>query len=870
MSGTKVGGVLEKIKLTDSDAVSYEIVPLGGAQNIQEIPITDESVQFGGVPKYGQPTPQFSFQEQDTWSGGRAQEDFRDPSRFYDASAFTMLPQEVRNAIQWKAGRGLRDADQTLPGSVKAKALAGVTQRWYSSPFTPDTSYSVKYVYIWVKREESLDDTTSLTAFVYDDSAGNPNTSQGSSAALILLDSSHLPILSQWKLLKFTFSSAVAVTATTAYHIVLKLTVGAAGNNVEIGVDASTTNSQESPNGSAWDPSKETMYFYATDADVGRKFHTFVLQEALYAVSIDDDQSAGNLYINGDRGIATGGSSTTLTDTFSGTYASGGWVADQWIGAYVRIIGGTGKHQKPQAITDSTTTSITVASWDVTPDNTSEYVIYRTPYWNELTSTGIGVISSFPIVVGSTAYFPKGSGNAIRRMRYLSTATGTQFHEWEDDAALAQADLLLWSNVNGGKVWGMQASTGTMAYSDKKDWGTDLSIDVLAEDTDEADKFTNAIEFDNKIYAFTPKAIYTVDDALTITEADIGLRSMPSSLNGRVAAVSTPYLYFNWLNTVQQLLGSQVQSIDPNKDAGLPDNRRGTPSAIVSHPAGIFVAIDAGASGFSSVLFWDQRSWHEVFRAPVSGQRVRGLTWQGNDDTNPILWIDYNGEMLYQLWPKDTISPRQDSALEYQHQSHHILSTFDGNKTTIEKAFKSLTAISENLQGDDITPDLQYIDVYYQADNNIGSSSWTQAWSITTGYFNTSPREKMEFSVSTLAALEDVNTVRFLLSFNTANNTRPAILKAISLAGFGRTQIAKQWSIQTTLNNFVQQGVDAEDVVAWLDTVASSPKGVLVECEYQPLDGKTVRVWTQQIMPGYVDQAFDLQTAEVILILTAI
>jgi hypothetical protein len=68
-------------------------------------------------------------------------------------------------------------------------------------------------------------------------------------------------------------------------------------------------------------------------------------------------------------GTATGGTSTTLTDS------NQEWITDQWIGGTVRIVSGTGAGQTV-AITDSTATGITVASWPGgTPDSTSRYII---------------------------------------------------------------------------------------------------------------------------------------------------------------------------------------------------------------------------------------------------------------------------------------------------------------------------------------------------------------------------------------------------------------------------------------------------------------------------------------------------------------
>lgn len=92
----------------------------------------------------------------------------------------------------------------------------------------------------------------------------------------------------------------------------------------------------------------------------------------------------------GDSGTATGGSSTTLDDT------SQSWSADEWNDNYAaRIYDGAGAGQYA-TITDTTTTRLTVASWNtynsaavVNPTTTSLYKIVRLDQeleWTPVTS----------------------------------------------------------------------------------------------------------------------------------------------------------------------------------------------------------------------------------------------------------------------------------------------------------------------------------------------------------------------------------------------------------------------------------------------------------------------------------------------------
>jgi hypothetical protein len=71
---------------------------------------------------------------------------------------------------------------------------------------------------------------------------------------------------------------------------------------------------------------------------------------------------------------ASSATSTSLTLTGST------WTADVYKGCYVEILSGTGAGQR-RLITANDATSITVATWDTTPDTTSEFTIGGIDFW---------------------------------------------------------------------------------------------------------------------------------------------------------------------------------------------------------------------------------------------------------------------------------------------------------------------------------------------------------------------------------------------------------------------------------------------------------------------------------------------------------
>lgn len=87
-----------------------------------------------------------------------------------------------------------------------------------------------------------------------------------------------------------------------------------------------------------------------------------------------------------DSGTATSGTSTTLTDTGQS------WATDEYQNKCLIITGGTGAGQI-RNISSNTSTTLTVPTFDTTPDGTSEYVIcekgYRHFYFSTLVSFAV-------------------------------------------------------------------------------------------------------------------------------------------------------------------------------------------------------------------------------------------------------------------------------------------------------------------------------------------------------------------------------------------------------------------------------------------------------------------------------------------------
>lgn len=114
-------------------------------------------------------------------------------------------------------------------------------------------------------------------------------------------------------------------------------------------------------------------------------------------------------------GKLTGGAATTAT------VSSAVWDTNQWAGYSIAITAGTASGQT-NTITSNTGTVLTVPTWGVTPDNTSEFSIYR--------QTGISAL--LPSVgCFEAGYDAQQLANVVRTGTYSGQITGPGYDEFD-------------------------------------------------------------------------------------------------------------------------------------------------------------------------------------------------------------------------------------------------------------------------------------------------------------------------------------------------------------------------------------------------------------------------------------------------------
>jgi hypothetical protein len=212
------------------------------------------------------------------------------------------------------------------------------------------------------------------------------------------------------------------------------------------------------------------------------------------------------------------------------------------------------------------------------------------------------------------------------------------------------------------------------------------------------------------------------------------IRNARSPANGIAAIAHDVYLDFSfgYSGGIQQYYATNIDDIGPNGDMGLPNNRKGAVSALVGWPGRMYAAIDAGVYGYSSVQMRLGQGWHEVYRAPRVGERIRELYIQsipGSDIRR--LWISQGSDIL---WIPVSQNPEYDSNYQYTYESTVTSGRIYSGMQDIAKFFNSITLATKNLSANGIE-----VRVDYKLD---GATAWTE---LPTKY-TTSPFQEVAIS----------------------------------------------------------------------------------------------------------------------------
>lgn len=803
------------------------------------------------------------FDEQRSWKSGRGQDNFSDSAESYwdSENAWTLSPNHLHQGLQWYHARGLRREDMYMPtrkaGNVTFQPLLG-NARYISSSFVASESYSADKAYLWIRRNGS---PGTLTLRIHADNSGVPGTVAKTVEVTINDITDYVSLYKA-----FDWTGTTSLVSGNTYHISV---FGAGTDDIDnhwaVGVNASSAASLISSDDSTWTDASFSMYYRVTNADTKRKWYRFYLSDAFYIVdSKDDGTTASVIYINGDRGKATSGGNATITDSAKS------WVENRWRDAYVKITGGTGIGQVRQIISNTSTTLTVSEAWLTNPSTDSEFVIYGTEWFTQVSLSGasLGVVTGEPAVANNVAYIPQGTTgivhmqwNASTKVHdgYSETATGTQglahFLRVANDVADGP---VIWRANNtsatgsGGNVTVSRANL--LSDGSYIAWNTALTFGTSTRTGTSSYRITGLNAVDDTIYVFREDGMGRLSDDRYIN-IETGIEKTPSEHNGAAAASSSNFLYYSWLHSLIRMYGSSHDDIgDDYRSSGLPSGREGNYSDLEPYLKLLFCAIDAGVTGTSSVLAWDGIGWHEIFRGRQGG-RIRMCRVQACPETRNRLWMDVGGDLAFLELPLNRAAPRLDTGARYMHEAVIESSAIDmGTASGLPKFIKDLTITAANLntQGRRI-----YVD--FQVDDDVHTSNWTYA-----GVATESPESVI------FLGLENVRRFAYRLRITCNDNSVPIDITGVIPNGYARTPFRMVFTMQIQAGGiYTRKGKTASsgELMRWLLDSARQPGRVKMSSVYEMAHGWYVVIHPPRQFPVVPKTGRNPETANLTLVL---
>lgn len=677
---------------------------------------------------------------QDDLSGGRANLDFeRDSTKFYDSyRCISGRPNKAYAGPLETYATGLRNQDQSMPGSVDFVKLTE-TNRYIYKRFQAGAGYTVGAVWNLVRR---IGKPGNLTIAIHADAAG----AVGSLLTSITIPHTRMnDILSEW----LNESISQAVSNGAYYWLVI---YSDAGDNEKkhwlvavkeaVGSTYSSASYTATPTAAVFD-----LYFRLTDVETEKTCLPFEYREQQYFV-ISGTSGAPKIYMAGDRGSADAntGQLTKLID------ATKVWITNEHAGSVVLLIDGTGKSE-PQpwrTVLSNIGDRLTLDSaWTITHDTTTEYVILGTKT-REITGHGLTApVTSILVSTTGVIYFCMGDSVTVRRMREYNNA-GTWTLEYADETAATKAVFMVYKPqaqkiviANNSDASG-NVSCATSSNATIPAWGTALTWSVAVNVDSKYRRVTGMIVHpdgggNEAVWVFKtdmPFILPTTGNPYPVNIEE--MKTVRSPNNGVGPMRNGVYLYFPMLQGLERYYGGQFDDIGPNLGEGLPTNRRGPILAMQGYPGKFFIAVDAGAAGYSSIL--DSGGWHERYRAP-KGKRICALAFQVIPGTSlDKLWIYQGNDLLYLPFPSDSTHELEDMSYPYTAEFAVEFSRMHAGMFDVQKLIKKLKLQTERLEKDSTTGrPICWFELDYKLD---ADTEWTTLGKV----FTESPTEEIDFT----------------------------------------------------------------------------------------------------------------------------
>jgi hypothetical protein len=329
------------------------------------------------------------------------------------------------------------------------------------------------------------------------------------------------------------------------------------------------------------------------------------------------------------------------------------------------------------------------------------------------------------------------------------------------------------------------------------------------------------------------------------------LQTTAEEWNAKAMQTGDVYILWAWLNGLQRYYNTQLEGKGPDHDEGLPFERQGRVTQIVSYPSNFFISID-GEDGYSCVMMFNQSGWHEIYRAPNPGERIYDMGFQPIYGTRPDrLWIQVGDDVIWLAMPSKILYAIQDRNAEYTHESVLVSSWHTAGMTDVEKLWQSMKIMADYLDGENC-----WIEADYQVDEE-------ETWHPIENWYTVSPSQKEDLNPN---GSVNGKKLRYRLRLQTTDYHKTPKVNVVVLEAVGRVDIKMSYTFYFRNIKYKRdlnadfEDIEPLDVQNLLDEWANKLKKLRLNSRWLIYDNKIVYLDAVQtsivneLSEGYIAQ----------------
>ena len=375
--------------------------------------------------------------------------------------------------------------------------------------------------------------------------------------------------------------------------------------------------------------------------------------------------------------------------------------------------------------------TVMYTSWATAP----YYYVKVTDDWTRVTNSGSAYTfpddpsDSITVRMGGTDYIVVAHTNGYS---YFSSAT-TVTDKTTDVKYLAYWDDRLWGIDSSGQLWYLLTIGGTPVNDAQlpvpNGYVTDLFVgrDATGEQI---------------LYASTQTGLYA-HDAFNQRFVETQFHLPYHQFNGSGSVRWRDSIYSPSGLGIYKYINGNIHAVitvmGPDRDDGLPSDRRGTIKKLVGTHTELLAAVDGSASpesvastdvgyqwsgqqnshgspviepdsGYSSILGWNDTGWEAKWQAADSGKTVDTMIVSNAGQGDYRLWWGYNQNIYHQMVPFDIINPAQLASYEYAESGTHETPWFDAQQTEVDKSALKLKIETSGCSSTETVRVFYYLD----------------------------------------------------------------------------------------------------------------------------------------------------------------